>query len=437
MVFVDLSTAFHHLVRELVTGVGNDNTFAEVLAALRASGDPLEAGRHGHQLVGILETMPLDPLLLRLLRDVHNSTWYSLAGADVTQTLRGTRPGSPLADAIFHILMGEIAGDLRAWISQQQDFCETMAELGLDPLLIIWSDDLAIPWSTRTAEALPFALATLVREVQSQFARRGFRVNLAKGKTEAVVNFVGTGAPDLRRRYVHVEKPGLEFETADGRVQWLHFSATYRHLGMMFATTQSFEPELSFRIGMARAAFSKVSRAVLRNRHYPLALRLQFLQSLIFSKLFFGIGSWTTPSLRQMTRLRTVYHQMLRSVLCSSSVDSLTIPQLLVQTGAVDVRVRIAIDRWGMLAVFFKLDLLNCNRLCIWRRSFAQTRGWMDWLLTFNGYSMFSHHLYCRLSLLTISPALLIFGKGIAYLGRVCFGGLYDATSCKKRSWLM
>ena len=168
MVFVDLSTAFHHLVRELVTGVGNDNTFAEVLAALRASGDPLEAGRHGHQLVGILETMPLDPLLLRLLRDVHSSTWYSLAGADVTQTLRGTRPGSPLADAIFHILMGEIAGDLRAWISQQQDFCEIMDELGLDPLLIIWSDDLAIPWSTRTAEALPFALATLVREVHSE-----------------------------------------------------------------------------------------------------------------------------------------------------------------------------------------------------------------------------------------------------------------------------
>ena len=106
MVFVDLSTAFHHLVRELVTGVGSDDSFADVLAALRASGDPFEAGRQGHRLIGILETKHLDPLLLRLLRDVHSSTWYSLAGTDVTQTLRGTRPGSPLADAVFSYTHG-------------------------------------------------------------------------------------------------------------------------------------------------------------------------------------------------------------------------------------------------------------------------------------------------------------------------------------------
>ena len=168
--------------------------------------------------------------------------------------------------------MGEIAGDLRVWIAQQHDFCEIMAELGLDPLLIIRSDDLAIPWSTRTAEALPSALASLLREVQHQFAHRGFKVNLAKGKTEAVVNFVGSGAPDLRRRYIHVEQPGMEFDTVDGCTQWLHFSATYRHLGMMFAATHSFEPELSFRIGMARAAFSKVSKASVAQPALPFGI---------------------------------------------------------------------------------------------------------------------------------------------------------------------
>jgi hypothetical protein len=199
VIFVDLATAFHHLVRQLVVGTGADDEVRTVLASLSQSHSAQEAGELGSNLIGILESMNIDPLLLRLLRDVHLGTWYSLTGVTLTQTHRGTRPGSPLADAVFHILMGDIAGSLRKWINQQTEYVELLARLDIDPMMVIWSDDLAIPWATSTAEALPPAIEKLAAEIDRQFRSRGFTINYAKGKTSVVLSLLGSGAPDLRR----------------------------------------------------------------------------------------------------------------------------------------------------------------------------------------------------------------------------------------------
>ena len=182
VIFIDPSTAFHHLVREFITGVGDEADYHTVLAALRGAGTPLDAAAQGRILVSLLERKNVDGLLTRLLRDLHQSTWFSLSGVDVTRTLRGTCPRSPLADVAFHLLMGDIA-DLRAWIASRSEFTALMQTLGLEAQLVIWSDDLAIPWATEQACDLPEALQALMSEVDTQFRRRGFQVNYQKENT--------------------------------------------------------------------------------------------------------------------------------------------------------------------------------------------------------------------------------------------------------------
>eukprot|EP00435_Cladocopium_sp_Y103_P074137 s70_g47.t1 len=347
VVFVDLSTAFHHLVRELVSGVGDLSDYATVLHALQSSSSPLEADQHGRALVGILETSAVDPLLIRLLRDIHQSTWFSLssAGDRIIQTHRGTRPGSPLADAVFHLLMGDLARELRIWLSEQASFVELMTQLQMDPVVIIWSDDFAIPWACATAEKLVSEVEVLMVQLHSLFQARGFEVNYAPGKTAAVLSFVGPRAPEMRRCHLLQPRPGIEITLHSGRKQWLHFALKYKHLGTIFAASHPMDPELRQRIGMAKSAFAQTSKMVVCNRHYPLKVRLGFLQSLIFSRLFFGLGAWTTPTLQQLGLLRTAYHAMLRKVLRGAPDERISIQQLLLRTGAVDVRVRLALDR--------------------------------------------------------------------------------------------
>ena len=388
VLYVDLSTAFHHLIRELVTGATSATAFQDVLRALHHSGTPLDAEFHGKALIGLLAEHGIDPLLLRLLRDIHAHTWFVLAGNNqqMIWTKRGTRPGSPLADAIFHVLMASIVGDLRTWLSQQEDIVSLMASLHLQPVMVIWSDDLAVPIATLTASSLLPRLADLAAEVTRQFKRRGFTVNFTPGKTSAVVSFVGRDAPALRRQHLLGPTAEIAIAVDADQTAWLSFTNTYKHLGAQFAASHSCEPELRQRVGMSKATFSKLSRMVLCNRHFPVQLRIQFLQSLVFSKLFYGLGSWDTPSGRQMQRLRTTYHGMLRKTLRLAADEQVTTQQLLTRARVVDVRARIAIDRLAYARRVFQVgpaelqQILHIEQQCCPSSWISALRADLDWL---------------------------------------------------------
>ena len=82
------------------------------------------------------------------------------------------------------------------------------------------------------------------------FALVAFQINFDKGKTSAVVAFHGHQAPELRRQMLLCPQPGIEIELMDGRPQWIHFVAMYKHLGSLYAASHSFEPELRHRLGL-------------------------------------------------------------------------------------------------------------------------------------------------------------------------------------------
>ena len=170
-----------------------------------------------------------------------------------------------------------------------------------------------------------------------------------------MVSFVGRGAPDLRRQYVLADRAGIEFPGFGGVIRKILIEATYKHLGAIFAGSHSLEPELRQRIGSSQAAFSKTSRAILRNKHYPEALRIQFLPSLIFSRLFYGLGAWPSPSPKQLTHLRATYFRMIKTVLRIAPDDAISHHELLSRARVVDPRVRIALDRLGYARRVFQL----------------------------------------------------------------------------------
>lgn len=90
--------------------------------------------------------------------------------------------------------MLDIVTELNEWISRQEEYTSILAELDIQINSIVWSDDLAIPWCTRTAAEIIPAMKALLRKVYTCFDRRGFQLNLAKQKTSAVISFRGPGS---------------------------------------------------------------------------------------------------------------------------------------------------------------------------------------------------------------------------------------------------
>ena len=109
--------------------------------------------------------------------------------------------------------------------------------------------------------------------------------------------------------------PGIQCFFEDGTEHWLHFVPAYKHLGTVFTSDHGLDLEISCRIGVAKAAFAHLSKPLLTNKHLPVKTRLQLFQALVGTKLFFGLGAWTTPTPKQLQRLSGFWVNTLKKVL--------------------------------------------------------------------------------------------------------------------------
>jgi ribonuclease HI len=344
VLFVDLSTAFHCLIREMVVGVADHHKLQYVLDALHWTEDPASRLSLGQALPCLFEQLGAPAYLIRLLRNIHDSTWTTINGKEFIRTHRGTRPGSPLADAIFHFIMHDVSNALRAFLLEHGHAEKFARYLSMEADMIIWSDDLAVPIIEEHAADLIPSLLHLLDFVKQQFAQRGFQINLNKGKTGIVATFCGADAAAARRQYQLIPQPGTMCDFSEGPAQFVHITPAYRHLGTLYTSDQNLETEISHRIGIARSAFEQIRRRLLVNRHLPLKLRLQLFGSLILSKFYFAVGSWHTPTGRQIERMRTALGRMVKAMLGPAHRFQST-TRLLSQAGVLDPRVRLAIER--------------------------------------------------------------------------------------------
>ena len=379
VVFIDLTNAFHRLVREFVSGTAIPSDQDAIVSALAKAGFCSTTITDHLANEPLLEKIGCPAFLTNLLQDVHTFTWFTIGrSAAPNVTRRGTRPGSPLADVIFHILMSDIMNDFRHWMEAQVDYQEILKHTDADGEPIIWSDDVAIPWCTREASALPPALKQVVSKMHDLFAARGFHLNFAKGKTSIVATFRGKDAPALRRQYQMSDCPVDCLETAGAQYP-LHYVSTYKHLGTIFASSHHLDKEIDIRVALATQAFNELSRPVLCNKHLPVRVRMRMFQSLIGSRLFFGLGAWPTPSNRQLTRLRGILLRFVRRVLRLPVETS--VPQAVVlQFGSVlclDPRARLAMER--LLFFFLRLPYGQYGPVSQLSRSEESCTGPFNW----------------------------------------------------------
>ena len=130
------------------------------------------------------------------------------------------------------------------------------------------------------------------------------------GKTELVCQYHGPDAVACRHRRF-IEHAG-RLALLDGSL--LHVVGQYQHLGTAFSQSLSLKAELDGRIGKAAAAFRQLSKAVFNNRRLSAKVRLQLLESLVLSIVFYGSGTWPLLNQRQFTRLAHVIVKWQRQI---------------------------------------------------------------------------------------------------------------------------
>ena len=270
-----------------------------------------------------------------------------LTGSEIIRTARGG-PGTPIADIVFHLIMYDSMNELDTWIKAQCEYQQLQADLNIDFTTIVWADDVAVPWMTHQADQLLPALEALLMQVHRIFTQRGLPLNYAVGKTNAVLTFRGPKAPELRQQHQLCPNPGMQVQVTQHEEVFLPFVPRYTHLGAMYTAAQTLDVEIRHRSGEARSAFQKIAKPILCNRHLPEHLRVRLFGSLTGTKLFHGLGSWTTPpqTLKQHKQLTKAYVGLLRKVLrLGTQGFQCTNAQVLERAGLPTARVRLACER--------------------------------------------------------------------------------------------
>ena len=318
VIFVDLRSAFHHLLREFVFNDDAPMNFDELREVL----DPLDFDLQtlAEELQKATQQQPDDipPALRRCLADAHRNTWFQLHqhGPLATETRRGTRPGSPLADIGFNLLMANLVKQLQDQLSSCAAYCQGHEALGVPVPPVTWVDDLAVPLTTQQPDLLQPLVQEVTATLHTLFQRYGLSLNMQKGKTEVVMMYRGKNANRCRSALFDTESPPMIVTTTPTHVLSIRVVPSYRHLGARYTMDLDIAEEIVSRMGMAKQAYVEMRKAIFGNRALAPDARIKLYNSLVLTRLLYGCSVWSdvpAPLLKQLEAMIIKHHRSIHN----------------------------------------------------------------------------------------------------------------------------
>lgn len=321
--FLDLRSAFHHLLRELVFLKSGGLKQSELHEIFDNQHFDIPSLTQKLEELCVNGRDDIPDGLKQFLHDIHHQTWFQLRGNDAdgvesyTCTRRGSRPGSPLADIAFNLGMADLLQDLQTFLMNNDIYLAGSAALGITIPPIAWMDDVAIPLTTTTPDELVPLVQQVMEAVHNLFRDRGLTLNLDRGKTEAVLCFRGPGADALRSQIFDKAVPPVIVIPTDSHLLSLRVVPSYKHLGAQFTMNVDITKEIAVRLGAARQAFEEMKKPIFLNKRLPVTARIQLFQSLILSRLLYGCAVWSDVPLAVIKKVEatlTAYYRRIYDI---------------------------------------------------------------------------------------------------------------------------
>lgn len=318
VVFVDLRSAFHHLLREFVFNDASPMDHEELAEIFNHMDFDLPALAEELRLATLETPDDIPPGLRRCLADVHQNTWFKLDpnGDVVTETRRGTRPGSPLADIGFNLLMSRMVTIVHEELNHCKSYQAGQDALGAAAPPVTWVDDLAVPLAVASAEELIPMVQETTAILHATFQRFGMSLNMDKGKTEVVLMYRGREANKFRTKMFDTSVPPTIVTSTPSHVLTIRVVPSYRHLGARYTMDLDINEEVASRMAMAKQSYEELRHSVFGNRSLAINARVTLYDSLILSRLLYGCSAWSDipgTLIRQLDAMIVGHHRRMRN----------------------------------------------------------------------------------------------------------------------------
>ena len=182
--------------------------------------------------------------------------------------------------------------------------CEVVDSTYVDDDLIMQAD--------RSGDALKLVANAgfTLQVVIDEFRAAGLTINLGVGKTEIMLKLTGRGAVKAAQL---VAEHGGRIYTPDGGSSCGTIDS-YKHLGSMRTPTGNPILDARHRSAMALAAYAPLAHQVFGNKRIAVDTRLRLADALVFSRLFYGTGTWRKSTEGATAAIRSTYMRALRRI---------------------------------------------------------------------------------------------------------------------------
>ena len=350
LIFLDLTEAFYRTLRPLAVGGSmSEQCIGAMCHRLGLDTDALHELHELLQQPSAVANAHAPTHVQRLLQALHRDTWFQLGQQqDLIRTEIGSRPGDSFADVIFGYLWAKILGQLEKQLVQHgilefipdiqlpNPFAHQINEYGGEiPLLgPTWMDDLNVLITASTNFALVQKTQLAISLLLDACAKHQMAPNLQKGKTEAMFRFCGSRSREFRKKYY---SETLYLPVVCGRkTVSISIVSRYVHLGGVIHHRDVNKPEIRRRLAIANQALQQHRRILYRNPHIAWQIRCDMFQTLVLSKLMYGLESWTFTTHGSRLQIHNGIMKLYRRFLGSSHSAHWTDIEILVRTGLPD-----------------------------------------------------------------------------------------------------
>jgi hypothetical protein len=158
--------------------------------------------------------------------------------------------------------------------------------------------------------------------------------NLRRGKTEVMFAFKGGQSRKFRKEY-YSGNAGLTV-VCERQTYSVSVVSRYIHLGGLIHHKDVNKQEIKRRFAIANQAFQQHKKLIYRNQNLSWNVRCDIFNTLIMSKLLYGLESWTFPTIQSRLQIHNGVMKLYKRLLGAPHDAHLSDLDILVQTNMPD-----------------------------------------------------------------------------------------------------
>eukprot|EP00438_Fugacium_kawagutii_P016196 Skav224046 [mRNA] locus=scaffold534:17677:20952:- [translate_table: standard] len=239
---------------------------------------------------------------------VKTSTYVQHADEAIV-SLKGSRPGDPVADISFTTLMFQILQRTMQDVPDVLQDSSNPATTDAAPP-VAWVDDVALFITDPSPAGVVEKVQRTVAAFAARCQQRGLHVNFKRGKSEVIFRLEGRGSQSVAAQLRDCPQGALPLPGSDDA---LAMTSSYVHLGQRQCAAMNHDVPAIERLGHAVAAFNE-TRPLFRNKHLSTTHKCTLASALILSKLLYGAELWTSVTSGVSSRLHAFVMRMYRTI---------------------------------------------------------------------------------------------------------------------------